>query len=61
MPAFIISLLEKWENMPSRREPISAEMTDYLERRANEADQDSITAVVWDWYVLSRYTVFSIA
>ena len=48
MPAFMISLLEKWENMPSRREPISAEMTDYLERRANEADPDSITAVVWD-------------
>ena len=61
MPAFMISLLEKWENMPSRREPISAEMTDYLERRASEADPDSITAVVWDWYALSRYTGFRIA
>ena len=47
--------------MPSRREPISVEMTDYLEQRASEANQDSITAVVWDWYALSRYTGFRIA
>ena len=30
-------------------------------QRAREANQDSITAVVWDWYALSRYTGFRIA
>ena len=60
IPAHLVKLLNKWESMPYRREPISPEMTAYMEQIAQGSDQDGIVSATWDWFVLSRYTGFRI-
>ena len=61
IPAHLVKLLNKWESMPYRREPISPEMTAYMEEIARGRDQDGIISATWDWFVLSRYTAFRIS
>ena len=61
LPATICSNLERWENMPSRREPITLAMTRDLERKSLAAPRDTFDNAFWDWFVLSRYTGFRVS
>ena len=57
----VIREQKRWEDMPNRREPVTAKMIEEMWKLCKDKDEDIFECAILDWNILGRYYGFRLA
>ena len=57
----VIREQKRWEDMPNRRETVTAKMIEEMWKICKDLDQDSFECAILDWNILGRYYGFRLS